>query len=76
MVYFAMREFKFLGCETQTDFLLQGGLRRPLVSPAPGTTRCDITLVRECRRLGASGCFSAKCSFRPPAYKSGWNAAE
>ena len=44
------------------------GLRRPLVSPAPGTTRCDVTLARECQRLGASGCFSAKCSFRPSAF--------
>ena len=51
------------------------GLTPPL-HPAPGTTRSDVTLARECQRLGASGCFSAKFSFRPPAYKSGWNAAE
>ncbi len=43
------------------------GLTPPL-HPAPGTTRCDMTLARECQRLGASGCFSAKCSFRPPAF--------
>ena len=46
----------------------------PPLHPAPGTTRSDVTLARECQRLGTSGCFSAKCSFRPPAYKSGWNA--
>ena len=43
------------------------GLTPPL-HPAPGTTRSDVTLTRECQRLGASGCFSAKCSFRPPAF--------
>ena len=43
------------------------GLTPPL-HPAPGTTRSDVTLARECQRLGASGCFSAKCSFRPPAF--------
>ena len=51
------------------------GLTPPL-HPAPGTTRSDVTLARECQRLGASGCFSAKFSFCPPAYKSGWNAGE
>ena len=40
----------------------------PPLHPAPGTTRSDVTLARECQRLGASGCFSAKCSFRPPAF--------
>ena len=40
------------------------------------STRLSFTLTRECQRLVTSGCFSAKCSFRPPAYKSGWNAAE
>ena len=43
------------------------GLTPPL-HPAPGTTRSDVTLTRECQRLGTSGCFSAKCSFRPPAF--------
>ncbi len=43
------------------------GLTPPL-HPAPGTTRSDVTLARECQRLGASGCFSAKFSFRPPAF--------
>ena len=43
------------------------GLTPPL-HPAPGTTRSDVTLARECQRLGASGCFSAECSFRPPPF--------
>ena len=43
------------------------GLTPPL-HPAPGTTRSDVTLARECQRLGASGCFSAECSFRPSAF--------
>ena len=59
---------------TLTCVFLQG--LTPPLHPAPGTTRSDVTLARECQRLCASGCFSAKCSFRPPAYKSGWNAAE
>ena len=40
----------------------------PPLHPAPGTTRSDVTLARECQRLGTSGCFSAKFSFRPPAF--------
>ena len=51
---------------TLTCVFLQG--LTPPLHPAPGTTRSDVTLARECQRLGASGCFSAKCSFRPPAF--------
>ena len=53
--------------EITLTFVFLQGLTPPL-HPAPGTTRSDMTLARECQRLGASGCFSAKCSFRPPAF--------
>ena len=43
------------------------GLTPPL-HPAPGTTRSDVTLARECQRLGMSGCFSAECSIAPPPF--------
>ena len=45
-----------------------GGLTASPEPPKPGTTRCDVTLARECQRLGASGCFSAKCSIAPPPF--------
>ena len=51
---------------SSTLIFLQGGLRRPLASPAPGTTRCGVTLARECQRLGGVRLFFGgmfDCSF-------------